>query len=243
VPAEIDVNEFKSIGQLFERSVKQVSRSRRLHQHGQVDHLRRAGRPYARLAKGARVALMMPNLLQDPVCMYGILRAGFTVVNCNPLYTPRELEHQLKDSGAEAIVIVENFASVLQEVHRQDAGQARHRHQPGRHARLPQGRPGQFRRQAREEDGAGLESAGVGALQRRAGARRAARLQAGEVGHEDIAFLQYTGGTTGVSKGAMLTHRNIIANVHAGLQPGSSRWCPRARVHRHRACRCITSSR
>ena len=124
VPAEVDVNEFKSIGQLFDRSVRSF-RDRVAYTnmgksltYGELDGHTRDFAAYLQslgLPKGARVAVMMPNLLQDPVCIYGILRGGYTVVNCNPLYTARELEHQLKDSGAEAIVIVENFASVLQE--------------------------------------------------------------------------------------------------------------------------------
>ena len=88
------------------------------------------------LQKGARVALMMPNVLQYPVATAAVLRAGYAVVNVNPLYTPRELEHQLKDSGAEAIVILENFATTVQQVIAQDRGQARDRRQHGRHARL-----------------------------------------------------------------------------------------------------------
>ena len=124
VPAEIDVNEFKSIGQLFDRSVSKF-RDRIAYTnmgksltYGELDGHTRDFAAYLQslgLPKGARVAVMMPNLLQDPVCIYGILRGGYTVVNCNPLYTARELEHQLKDSGAEVIIVVEKFTSVLQE--------------------------------------------------------------------------------------------------------------------------------
>ena len=96
------------------------------------------------LQKGARVALMMPNVLQYPVATAAVLRAGYAVVNVNPLYTPRELEHQLKDSGAEAIIVLENFATTVQQVIAQDRGQARHRRQHGRSARL-QGRDRQSR--------------------------------------------------------------------------------------------------
>ena len=106
------------------------------------------------LAKGARVAIMMPNVLQYPVAMMGILRAGYTVVNVNPLYTPRELEHQLKDSGAEAIVILENFAKTLQAVIAKTRGQACRGRDHGRHARR-QGPDRQLRGQAGEEAGAG----------------------------------------------------------------------------------------
>ena len=125
VPAEIDYNDYKSVGDLFEKCVKQYSDRPAFHCMGktisfaELDRFSAAFGAWLQskgLAKGARVALMMPNVLQYPVCLYGTLRAGYTVVNVNPLYTARELEHQLEDSGAEAIVVLENFASVLQEV-------------------------------------------------------------------------------------------------------------------------------
>ncbi len=164
------------------------------------------------LAKGARVALMMPNVLQYPVAMMGTMRAGCTVVNVNPLYTARELEHQLNDSGAEAIVILENFASVLQAV----VARTKIRHVIV----------------ASMGDMLGLKGLLVNLVVRRVkkmvpawslpghvrfndamktGA--AASLKPVAVGPDDVAFLQYTGGTTGVSKGATLLHRNVLANV------------------------------
>lgn len=164
------------------------------------------------LPKGARVALMMPNVLQYPIAMMGILRAGYTVVNVNPLYTARELEHQLKDSGAEAIVILENFAATLQSVIARTAV---------KHVVV-----------AAMGDLLGLKGMIVNLVVRRvrrmvpawsipgyvrfndalaAGMR--ASLKPVSVAADDIAFLQYTGGTTGVSKGAMLLHRNVNANV------------------------------
>ena len=126
VPGEIAVDEFASIGELFERSVRDfrarsayVNMGRAI-SYAELDRLTRDFAAYCQsvlgLAKGARIAVMMPNVLQCPVCIFGALRAGYTVVNCNPLYTAPELEHQLRDSGAEAIVILENFAHVLQEV-------------------------------------------------------------------------------------------------------------------------------
>ena len=231
VPAEIDVNEFKSIGQLFDRSVSKfrdrvayINMGKSL-TYGELDGHTRDFAAYLQslgLPKGARVAVMMPNLLQDPICIYGILRGGYTVVNCNPLYTSRELEHQLKDSGAEAIVIVENFASVLQECIANT---------PLKHVIVTS-----------LGDMLGFPKAAIvnfvvkhvkkmvpawslpGSVRFNDVLARGARLdfKTVEVGHEDIAFLQYTGGTTGVSKGAMLTHRNIIANLqqaHAWLKP------------------------
>ena len=163
----------------------------------------------------------MPNCLQYPVCVFGILRAGYVVVNVNPLYTARELEHQLKDSGAEAIVILENFAHVLQGVIART---------PVKHVVI-----------AALGDLLGLKGAIVNFVVRRVkkmvppweitGAIRFnAMLEEGsrlelkrvETGYEDVAFLQYTGGTTGVSKGAILLHRNILANLEqaaAWLKP------------------------
>ena len=126
VPAEIELDEFQSLGELFEKSVAQY-RNRVAYinmgaeiTYGELDKLSRDFAAYLqsvlKLPQGARVALMMPNIIQYPICIFGVLRAGYVVVNVNPLYTPRELEHQLKDSGAEVIVIVENFAVTLEQV-------------------------------------------------------------------------------------------------------------------------------
>ncbi|MBI3094408.1 MAG: long-chain-fatty-acid--CoA ligase [Rhodocyclales bacterium] len=232
VPAEIDVDEFQSIGELFDRSVKQYGPRRayinmdKAITYAELDRLSTAFGAYCqsvlKLPKGARIALMMPNLLQYPVCLYGALRAGYTVVNCNPLYTERELEHQLKDSGAEAIVIVENFAHVLAKIVART---------PVKHVLVTQlGDMLNFPKRL-------IVNLVVKHVKKMVPAwsiadaidLRAALSQGGhlplrpvEVGHDDIAFLQYTGGTTGVSKGAMLTHRNIIANLqqaHAWIKP------------------------
>src|SRR5215831_10769729 len=125
VPTEVDYGQYRSIGELFDASVAKYSSSPAYTNMGgtiSFGDLGRMSRAFGAwlqargLAKGARVAVMMPNCLQYPVCVFGILGAGCVVVNVNPLYTPRELEHQLKDSGAEAIVILENFAHVLQQV-------------------------------------------------------------------------------------------------------------------------------
>src|SRR3954468_11441101 len=125
VPAEIDYNDYKSVGDLFEKCVKQYAERPAFHCMGKTISFAELDRSSAAfgawlqskgLGKGARVALMMPNVLQYPVALYGTLRAGCTVVNVNPLYTARELEHQLKDSGAEVIVVLENFAHVLEQV-------------------------------------------------------------------------------------------------------------------------------
>ena len=165
---------------------------------------------------------MMPNVLQYPIATAAVLRAGYAVVNVNPLYTPRELEHQLKDSGAEAIVVLENFATTVQKVIAKTARQARHRRQHGRPAR-PQGRDRQSGGAAGEEDGAGLfDTAAPIAFNDALAAGRSMKLDKPKLTPDDVAFLQYTGGTTGVSKGATLLHRNIVANVlqnDAWLQP------------------------
>jgi long-chain acyl-CoA synthetase len=230
VPAEIDYRQYRSIGDLFEKSVA-TYRDRPAYYNmgkttsfGDLDRMSRDFGAWLQakgLAKGARVAVMMPNCLQYPVCVFGILRAGYVAVNVNPLYTARELEHQLKDSGAEAIVILENFAHVLQGVIAKT---------PVKHVVI-----------AALGDLLGLKGAIVNFVVRRVkkmvppweitGAIRFnAMLEEGsrlelrrvETGHEDVAFLQYTGGTTGVSKGAILLHRNILANLEqaaAWLKP------------------------
>ncbi|MEF8732293.1 MAG: long-chain-fatty-acid--CoA ligase FadD [Candidatus Accumulibacter meliphilus] len=232
VPAEIELNEFQSLGELFEKSVAQY-RDRVAYinmgvelKYGELDKLSRDFAAYLqsvlKLPQGARVALMMPNVLQYPICIFGALRAGYVVVNVNPLYTPRELEHQLKDSGAEAIVILENFAATLEQVVART---------PVKHVVV-----------ARLGDMLGFPKAAIvnfvvkyvkkmvpawnlpQAVNFRAALAEgaAAELQSVSVVQGDLAFLQYTGGTTGVSKGAMLTHRNILANLaqaHAWIKP------------------------
>ena len=136
------------------------------------------------------------------------------VVNVNPLYTPRELEHQLKDSGAKAIVILENFAGTLQQVIDAVPTKKVVLAAMGDMLGLVKGAHRQPRRAQREEDGAGVLAAAGGALQRRARAGPRARpTRAPKIGPDDIAVLQYTGGTTGVSKGAVLLHRNLVANL------------------------------
>ena len=232
VPAEIDVNEFRSLGDLFDRSVKRFADKTAYVCMGKAITYAELDAASARfgaflqrdlgLPKGTRVALMMPNVLQYPIAMFGALRAGYTIVNVNPLYTARELEHQLKDSGAEAIVILENFAHTLEQVR----AQVPIRHvivtSLGELLGFPKGAIVNFvvrrvRKLVPPWTLDGHLSFGD-ALAR--GAAHA--LQPVEVGHEDAALLQYTGGTTGVAKGAVLTHRNIVANLqqaHAWISP------------------------
>jgi long-chain acyl-CoA synthetase len=164
------------------------------------------------LAKGARVAIMMPNVLQYPVAMMGALRAGYTVVNVNPLYTPRELEHQLNDSGAEAIVILENFAATLQAV----VARTKVRHVVVASMGEMLGLKGlivNFVVRSVKKMVPAWSLPGHVKFKDALSAGSGQSLKPVAVGPDDVAFLQYTGGTTGVSKGAVLLHRNILSNV------------------------------
>ena len=221
IPAEIDVNEYASLREVLEEScAKFASRPAyscmgRTITFADLDKLSAAFGAFLQgrgLTKGTRVALMMPNVLQYPVCLFGILRAGCTVVNVNPLYTPRELEHQLTDSGAEMIVVVENFAHTLAEVISKT--QVKHvivttiGEMLGLKGVLVDFVLRHVKKMIPAWDLPGAIRLSDALAE---GGKR--KLEPVEIGHEDIAFLQYTGGTTGVAKGAMLLHRNIIANV------------------------------
>jgi len=223
MPAEIDPDVFMSIPDMFEKTAAKFAGRPAYHNLGHTisyAELERLSRDFAAflqglpsMAKGDRVAIMSPNLLQYPIALFGILRAGMTVVNVNPLYTPRELEHQLKDSGAKAIVILENFASVFQQVLRNTPVQHVITSQLGDMLPIPKRwlvnlvikKVRKMVPDWRIDGATGFRTA----LARGA----AMPLKPVEVAREDPAFLQYTGGTTGVSKGAILTHRNILANL------------------------------
>jgi long-chain acyl-CoA synthetase len=221
IPAEIGPLAYQSIGDLLADSVKKFSTRPaftcmdKTLTYAQVGEMAQSFAAFLQskgLQKGARVAIMMPNVLQYPIVMMAVLRAGYTVVNVNPLYTPRELEHQLKDSGAEAIVILENFAHTLQSI----VGKTNVKHVVV----------------ATMGDLLGLKGHIVNFVVRRvkklvpawslpghirfndalkSGSH--ATFKPAKVEPDDVAFLQYTGGTTGVSKGATLLHRNVLANV------------------------------
>src|SRR5487761_2726587 len=230
VPADIDVTQYSSLVELLEESFAKFSDRKaficmdKSISYRDLDEMSLALGAYLQsrgLPKGARVALMMPNVLQYPIATAAVLRAGYAVVNVNPLYTPRELEHQLRDSGAEAIIVLENFATTVQQV----MGKT-----PLKHVIV--GSMG---------DLLGLKGVIVNLVVRRVkkmvppysipravafndavAAGRNMKLDKPRIGPDDVAFLQYTGGTTGVSKGATLLHRNILANVlqnDAWLQP------------------------
>ena len=222
VPADVDVTQYSSLvelmGEAFDRYANRTAYAfaDRYFTFGDVDRHSSALGAWLQgrgLERGARVAIMMPNVVQYPVAVAAILRAGYVVVNVNPLYTPRELEHQLKDSGAEAIVILENFATTLQQV----IARTQVKHvvvaSVGDMLGFPKGLIANFvvRRVKKVVPAFDLPGHVPFADALSEGARR--RLAPVELGPTDIAFLQYTGGTTGVSKGATLTHRNLVANV------------------------------
>ena len=219
VPAEIGPLEYANIRELLERSFKAnaaktaFSCMGKTLTYAQLDAASEAFGAYLLslgLKKGDRVALMMPNILQYPVAMAGVLRAGLTVVNVNPLYTARELEHQLNDSGAVAIVILENFASTLQAV----KARTGIKHVVVTAMGDMMGLKGHIVnfvvRNVKKMVPAWSIPDHVGFKSTLSGG---AALKPFETGHDDIAFLQYTGGTTGVSKGATLTHANILSNI------------------------------
>ena len=223
MPAEIDPDQFGSVADLLEKLFGRFAGRPAFHNLGctlSYAELGRLSRDFAAflqslpgLGKGDRVAIMSPNLLQYPVALFGILRAGMTVVNVNPLYTPRELEHQLRDSGARAIVVLENFAGVLQQVRGNTPVEHVITTQVGDLLPVPKRWLVNFViKRVKKMVPAWRIDGAIGF--REALARGAsASLKPVEVTRDDIAFLQYTGGTTGVSKGAMLTHRNILANL------------------------------
>ncbi|HXD42916.1 MAG TPA: AMP-binding protein, partial [Ramlibacter sp.] len=225
IPAEVDVHEFASLRDVLLRNCRHFGELPAFSNMGAsmtFAELDRSSRNFAAylqkslgLRKGDRVAIMMPNLLQYPVTLFAALRAGLVVVNVNPQYTAPELEHQLIDSGAVAIVVLENFAHTLQEVLQ----------------RNPALKPAVITTEVGDMFPAAKEwvtnavvkyvkrmvpewkIAGSTAFNAALRAGHGQDLEEVPLGHDDTAFLQYTGGTTGVAKGAVLTHGNLIANV------------------------------
>jgi long-chain acyl-CoA synthetase len=222
VPRDVNVSLYPSLVDLLDTSFKKNAAQPAYLMKGkslsfaEVDEASRAFAAYLQslgLEKGDRVALMMPNIFQYPVAVAAVLRAGYVVVNVNPLYTPRELEHQLKDSGAKAIVIIENFASVLQQVIQ---------NVPTRHVILAamgdmfgllKGAIVNYVVRKVKKMVPAFELPGAVRFNDALAKGRGLTYKAPKLGPEDIAVLQYTGGTTGVSKGAVLLHRNLVANI------------------------------
>ena len=221
VPAEIDVNEYASVREVFEESVAKYAARPAYSCMGksltfaELDTLSSAFAAWLQgngCGKGARVALMMPNILQYPVCLFGVLRAGCTVVNVNPLYTARELEHQLNDSGAEIIVCLENFASVFAQVRAKTKIRQPVLTSVGELLSF-KGLIVDFVLRRVKKVVPAFSVPGAIRLSDALAEGRKRTLEQLPIGPDDIAFLQYTGGTTGVAKGAMLLHRNIVANL------------------------------
>lgn len=223
VPAEIDPSAYSSLNEMVAESfakyadrVAFVQMGREL-TYRQLDALTRDFAAWlqneAGLQKGDRIALMMPNILQYPIAIFGALRAGMVVVNTNPLYTTRELEHQLRDSGAKAIVVLENFAHVLQEVLAHTAVKKVLVTAVGDMLGAPKSWIVNYVVRHKRKQVKPWHIPGAIDFRDALAVGKRHALGAISLKPEDLAFLQYTGGTTGVSKGAMLTHRNIIANV------------------------------
>ncbi|MFZ4874686.1 long-chain-fatty-acid--CoA ligase [Janthinobacterium sp. Mn2066] len=222
VPAEIDCTQYRSVTHLLEESFQKYADRNafvcmdKFMTYRELDKLSLQMGAWLQskgLQPGARVAIMLPNVLQYPVAMAAILRAGYTVVNVNPLYTPRELQHQLTDSGSEAIIVLENFATTVQEVLP---------HTQVKHVIVAtmgdllgglKGTIVNFVVRKIKKMVPAFSLPGAISFNKMLAEGAGMTLTPANQGHDDIVFLQYTGGTTGVSKGAMLLHRNVIANV------------------------------
>ncbi|MFN4013748.1 MAG: long-chain-fatty-acid--CoA ligase [Reyranella sp.] len=235
VPADIDPSAYPSVVSLFEESFSKyrdrpayVCMDKAL-TFGEVDSLSMALGAWLQgrgLKPGARVAIMMPNILQYPVAVAAVLRAGFIAVNVNPLYTARELEHQLKDSGAEAIIILENFATTLQRIVAQTAIKHVVVAAMGDLLGFPKGVIVNFVVRTVRRMVPAWSLPGHVKFSDAVSAGRSMALAKPQLGADDVAVLQYTGGTTGVSKGATLLHRTLVANLlasEAWMQPGLNR--------------------
>jgi len=238
VPADIDVSRYKSLVELFEESFQKFHDRKaflcmdKSITYGEVDDKSRALAAWLQskgLRQGARVAIMMPNCLQYPISIVGVLRAGMTVVNFNPLYTPRELEFQLKDSGAEAIIVLENFAHNLQQV----LARTNVKHvvlaSLGDMLGFVKGSIVNLVVRRIKKMVPAYSLPGATRFNDVLAAGEGMTLSKPAIGPDSIAFLQYTGGTTGVAKGATLLHRNLIANtlqVDAWHAPAHSKPVP-----------------
>ncbi len=222
VPIQIDLSGYRSIVDILEQSCATHKDRMAYHNMGaelsysELDYLTRnfaASLQAMGLKQGDRIALMMPNILQYPVALFGALRAGLVIVNTNPMYTARELRHQLVDAGAKAIVVVENFASVLEKVRHEVPLEHIITTGVGDLLDFPKSLLVNFVLRHVKKSIPAWKIPGSETFQDVLDKGKKLPLKPVNIAFEDIAFLQYTGGTTGVAKGAMLTHRNIVANM------------------------------
>ena len=239
VPADIDPSVYPSVVALLEESFAKYRDQKayvcmdKALTFGDVDRLSQALAAWLQgrgLKRGARVAIMMPNVLQYPVAVAAVLRAGFIAVNVNPLYTARELEHQLEDSGAEAVIVLENFAATLEQALAASAGRSAVRHvivgAMGDLLGFPRGLIVDFVVRTLRKMVPGFSLSGHFKFNDAIAAGRSMALARPDLGPDDVAVLQYTGCTTGVAKGATLLHHTIVANLlasEAWMQPGLRR--------------------
>jgi long-chain acyl-CoA synthetase len=223
VPAEIDIDRYRSLNDIIERSCSRyrqrpaftnmgVSLS-----YGDLDRQSRAFAAYLQhavgLQRGDRVAIMLPNILQYPVALFGVLRAGLVAVNVNPLYTARELDHQLNDSGTKAIIVLENFAATLERIVADTALKTVITTQIGDLFPLPKSVLVNFVVKHIKKLVPRWNIPSALSFNKVIRLGKSLKLENIHLNHGDVAFLQYTGGTTGVAKGAVLTHGNMVANV------------------------------
>ncbi|WP_313919734.1 long-chain-fatty-acid--CoA ligase [Tahibacter sp.] len=223
VPAEIDLHEYSSVVAVLESSCERFRERPAFSNMGKqlrYDEVDRLSRQFAAfltedlgLKRGDRVALMMPNVLQYPIAIFGVLRAGLTVVNTNPMYTPRELKHQLVDSGAAAIVVLDNFAATVAEVLRDTPVKHVITTGLGDLLGFPKALLTNFVVKYVKKLVPPFQIEGHIRFNEALARGGRQTFKRTELTHDDIAFLQYTGGTTGVAKGAMLTHGNLVANM------------------------------
>jgi long-chain acyl-CoA synthetase len=239
VPAEIDPSRLRSLAELLRQACTSYRDRPAYEQMGrtmtfaQLDELTRdfaAWLQGAGMVKGDRIAIMLPNTLQYPIALFGALRAGLVVVNTNPLYTSRELQHQLEDSGATAILVLENFAHVVQEVAPHTQLKKVLVTAAGDFLGFPKSWIVNYVVRHRRKQVPEWHIPGAVDFRDAVQAGRKLPLNPVDVGPEDIAFLQYTGGTTGVAKGAMLTHGNVSSNVLQAEAWVAGRFAPGAGV-------------
>ncbi|WP_285402043.1 AMP-binding protein [Luteibacter sp. ME-Dv--P-043b] len=223
VPAEVDIDGYSSVAAVFEESFKKFrdrpafSNFGKVLTYGQLDELSAAFAGFLSgemgLKQGDRIAIMLPNLLQYPIALFGALRLGLTVVNTNPLYTARELHHQLEDSGAKALVVLDNFAATAQHALDGTKVQKVITTAVGDMVGFPKGNIINFVVKSVRKEVPPFRIPQAIRFKDALARGKAHALPAVTIKPDDLAFLQYTGGTTGVAKGAMLTHRNMVANM------------------------------